>query len=505
MQGIPGLTPLSTALNAAAELQTKNVRFGDTDFKKVFQQSRIETPAHHERVSLERHSQAPVEQGPRRSDRQAEPADHAPTAPTTERVAPSGQVDRASQESASPTQATETEPGATVPAKPSEIETSDNSDDLHAAMMPTLLNAVIQMVPTEEPLDGTAPAAAGTTDLGVPSLQGEITGAVLEAEVPENADASLAMQTLSPEDPILEAVPQNAQAESAPSGTVQTEQSGAINLNGPAFQLAEGNAAQVKEPTAEPHAASEALSKNSGASDVKHAVSETATDEAGVSVPVKPEAKVQSVGSKDTAQTAEQGLRGEHRSSETLPAQARPQQAWNYHQIMAEQASVPLSTATPVLRASSGGIVAEQINRWLQELDASQLAIREGKVTQMEVTLEPRNLGKLVLKLTMENGELKAHFATQSQIVKQTLESQMGELKDTLQQHGLNVGQLNVQVGHGQQRSSNPSGNAGDQAQQTSGRDAQRSVIGVVAGELPVRQVSELWNRYTGARLNTQV
>jgi flagellar hook-length control protein FliK len=66
---------------------------------------------------------------------------------------------------------------------------------------------------------------------------------------------------------------------------------------------------------------------------------------------------------------------------------------------------------------------------------------------EIKMQLEPENLGKLTLKLAVEKGLITAKFVTESYEVKQIIESNFNELKDMLQEKGLEVQNLSVSVG----------------------------------------------------------
>lgn len=66
---------------------------------------------------------------------------------------------------------------------------------------------------------------------------------------------------------------------------------------------------------------------------------------------------------------------------------------------------------------------------------------------EMIMKLEPESLGKLNLKISVENGIITAKFIAESQQVKEVLESSFNQLKDALQEKGISVQSLSVSVG----------------------------------------------------------
>ncbi|WP_028550426.1 flagellar hook-length control protein FliK [Paenibacillus sp. UNC451MF] len=70
-------------------------------------------------------------------------------------------------------------------------------------------------------------------------------------------------------------------------------------------------------------------------------------------------------------------------------------------------------------------------------------AIAEG-ITEAKLSLYPQHLGHVDVKLTMHNGQLIAQFVAENMIGKEMLESQMSQLRATLQNQGIQVDKLEV-------------------------------------------------------------
>lgn len=82
-----------------------------------------------------------------------------------------------------------------------------------------------------------------------------------------------------------------------------------------------------------------------------------------------------------------------------------------------------------------------------QIAESSQLLDSEG-VTELRIRLKPDSLGKVTVRLIMENGEMTAKFIAESHRVKETIESSFSELKESLSQKGINIQSLSVSVGN---------------------------------------------------------
>ncbi len=78
--------------------------------------------------------------------------------------------------------------------------------------------------------------------------------------------------------------------------------------------------------------------------------------------------------------------------------------------------------------------------------------VTNGDKSEMVMDLKPDSLGKLSLKIVTEHGIVTAKFIAESQQVKETIETNMQLLKDSLEKQGLSVQGFSVSVG---QQSSN--------------------------------------------------
>ena len=67
--------------------------------------------------------------------------------------------------------------------------------------------------------------------------------------------------------------------------------------------------------------------------------------------------------------------------------------------------------------------------------------------TSMEMLLNPENLGKIYLNVSEREGVVRAQIATQNQVVKEALEAQLVELRQSLNQQGVKVDAIEVTVG----------------------------------------------------------
>ena len=104
-------------------------------------------------------------------------------------------------------------------------------------------------------------------------------------------------------------------------------------------------------------------------------------------------------------------------------------------------------SATTVGRAT---LVNEQIQNFAKIVDEMRVAFR-GNKTSFDIKLEPESLGKLSVRINSENGVFNASFFVDSQKAKQAIENDIHILRQSLLEQGVNVQEINVQVGQSNQ------------------------------------------------------
>ena len=80
-----------------------------------------------------------------------------------------------------------------------------------------------------------------------------------------------------------------------------------------------------------------------------------------------------------------------------------------------------------------------------QIVESARVILTEDK-TSMELQLNPQNLGKIILKVTEQEGAVTAKIMTQNAVVKEALEAQTVELRQNLGQAGVKVDAVEVTV-----------------------------------------------------------
>ncbi|MNC48443.1 flagellar hook-length control protein [compost metagenome] len=85
--------------------------------------------------------------------------------------------------------------------------------------------------------------------------------------------------------------------------------------------------------------------------------------------------------------------------------------------------------------------MAEDISKFV----LGKLRVQTGNgITEARLTLTPEALGQVDVKLTLHNGQLVAQFAAQTSMGKDALESQLAQLRNMLQNQGIQVEKIEV-------------------------------------------------------------
>ena len=107
------------------------------------------------------------------------------------------------------------------------------------------------------------------------------------------------------------------------------------------------------------------------------------------------------------------------------------------NQVVQEFANV--ETVEPLPQSVNTQDVIDQI------VESARVILTDDK-TSMELQLNPQNLGKIILKVTEQEGAVTAKIMTQNAVVKEALEAQTVELRQNLEQAGVKVDAVEVTV-----------------------------------------------------------
>ena len=131
------------------------------------------------------------------------------------------------------------------------------------------------------------------------------------------------------------------------------------------------------------------------------------------------------------------------------------------------------TTETPQLQSY---VELQQLMDQLEGL-ARTFASSEG--TSVEMQLNPENLGRLVLTVTEKHGNVTAQIAASNEQVKEALQTQMVELRSTLQAQGIKVEAVEVTVAaHEFEQNLDGNASANGQMQDQEGREGEGTFAG---------------------------
>lgn len=98
--------------------------------------------------------------------------------------------------------------------------------------------------------------------------------------------------------------------------------------------------------------------------------------------------------------------------------------------------------------------IEKNIDKMSTEILKSMDVIREGEISTVKVSLHPKELGDMEIRLTMENGKISGKLILETAELKQLFQGKMQELQDTLKNQNIQVQRLEVSTsmeGHSQQ------------------------------------------------------
>ncbi|UQZ87338.1 Flagellar hook-length control protein FliK [Paenibacillus konkukensis] len=125
-----------------------------------------------------------------------------------------------------------------------------------------------------------------------------------------------------------------------------------------------------------------------------------------------------------------------------ISASADDSQAVPVQDYLKQLTSNAAQTAKPPVLLMQAPTFAEDMTQFvMKSLTVQTLA--DG-LTEAKLSLYPQHLGHVDVKLTMHNGQLIAQFMADSMAGKEMLESQLSQLRSTLQSQGIQVDKLEV-------------------------------------------------------------
>ncbi len=120
-------------------------------------------------------------------------------------------------------------------------------------------------------------------------------------------------------------------------------------------------------------------------------------------------------------------------------------------EVVTEKFNVSAITAGVSLKNGINNSVSgmqEKIDVIKQVTEQMDVSLFDGK-TESVMKLKPDDLGKVTVKISLENGIINAKFLAESEKVKEILESGFNQLKDALEKQGMMIQEFSVSVDNG--------------------------------------------------------
>jgi flagellar hook-length control protein FliK len=111
------------------------------------------------------------------------------------------------------------------------------------------------------------------------------------------------------------------------------------------------------------------------------------------------------------------------------------------HEFLKHVQNTQAVTKPPVILMQAPNFVEEMTQLVVKSFT---LETKQDGFTEAKLSLYPQNLGQVDVRLTMHNGQLIAQFMADSSLGKEMLESQLSQLRTTLQSQGIQVEKLEV-------------------------------------------------------------
>ena len=121
----------------------------------------------------------------------------------------------------------------------------------------------------------------------------------------------------------------------------------------------------------------------------------------------------------------------------------------------------PIAAFNPIAsNAASDGIMPEIVTdapqapvspqNVMEQIVSSMRVVTQGTLAEIRIQLKPEHLGEVSLRISTQNGIVVAQFVAESQRVKEIIEAGFNRLRESLEEQGINVQQIEVSVGNGE-------------------------------------------------------
>jgi flagellar hook-length control protein FliK len=177
--------------------------------------------------------------------------------------------------------------------------------------------------------------------------------------------------------------------------------------------------------------------------------------------------------------------------SEAANHQMLSQQSLNYAEEQAIQSNIAKATADSISVQSAKTafniqVETVSINRkdFADAVKDKVMVMINQKIKQLEIRLDPPELGSMHVKLNLQNEQAAVNFVVQNQQAKEALEQNMDKLKDMLAQSGVDVGDANIEQRNQQTDEGNDASQQQGNGSQLSGQESGEDEIAMSGANL---------------------
>ena len=120
-----------------------------------------------------------------------------------------------------------------------------------------------------------------------------------------------------------------------------------------------------------------------------------------------------------------------------------------------ERSDAPVVSQTVTMDSQTGEVVTETVTRYLSPGQTTEIITQIARqasvtinqdVTTMQMQLSPASLGHILLNVSSKQGTVTAQLIAQDEAVKQALETQVAELRESLEARGIKVQAIEITV-----------------------------------------------------------
>ena len=118
----------------------------------------------------------------------------------------------------------------------------------------------------------------------------------------------------------------------------------------------------------------------------------------------------------------------------------------NSENIVTNQPTINMNTVADMVPTQFGSYLSTDTVQIMEQIVQQMKVTISAETTSMEMQLNPENLGKVYVNISSEEGVVNAQFHATNEIVKEALETQIATLRENLNQAGVKVDAIEVNI-----------------------------------------------------------